>query len=45
MYSREVGFLELFYDLVYIVLIGRVAHHLATHVGWRGTGDLAVVSD
>jgi low temperature requirement protein LtrA len=24
--TREVSFLELFYDLVYVVVIGRVAH-------------------
>jgi hypothetical protein len=28
-YTREVSFLELFYDLVYVVVIGRAAHHLA----------------
>ncbi|MET0148447.1 MAG: low temperature requirement protein A, partial [Acidimicrobiales bacterium] len=43
MYAREVSFLELFYDLVYVVLIGRAAHHLAEHVDWRGVGDFVVV--
>ena len=42
-YTREVSFLELFYDLVYVVLIGRAAHHLAEHVDWRGVGDFVVV--
>jgi low temperature requirement protein LtrA len=42
-YTREVSFLELFYDLVYVVLIGRAAHHLAAHVDWRGVRDFAVV--
>jgi low temperature requirement protein LtrA len=42
-YTREVSFLELFYDLVYVVLIGRAAHHLAEHVDWRGVRDFAVV--
>jgi low temperature requirement protein LtrA len=42
-YTREVGFLELFYDLVYVVLIARLAHHLAAHVDWRGVGEFAVV--
>jgi len=27
-YTREVSFLELFYDLVYVVLIAQVSHHL-----------------
>lgn len=42
-YSREVSFLELFYDLVYVVLIARVAHHLAEHVDWAGVRDFAIV--
>ncbi len=39
MYTREVSFLELFYDLVYVVVIGRVAHHLAEHLDWLGVRD------
>jgi low temperature requirement protein LtrA len=42
-YSREVSFLELFYDLVYVVVIGQSAHHLAEHVDWEGLRDFAVV--
>lgn len=42
-YSREVSFLELFYDLVYVVVIGQAAHHLAEHVSWEGVGDFAIV--
>jgi low temperature requirement protein LtrA len=42
-YTREVSFLELFYDLVYVVLIDRATHHLALHVDWRTTGDFALV--
>ncbi len=42
-YTREVSFLELFYDLVYVVLIGRATHHLAAHVDWGSIGDFAVV--
>lgn len=42
-YTREVSFLELFYDLVYVVLIAQVAHHLATHGGWRGVWEFVVV--
>lgn len=42
-YTREVSFLELFYDLVYVVVIGRAAHHLAEHVDWTGVADFAVL--
>lgn len=33
---RKVTFLELFYDLVYVVLVSQVAHHLANHVDLVG---------
>ena len=42
-HTREVSFLELFYDLVYVVLIAEVSHHLATHIGWAGLWDFIVV--
>jgi low temperature requirement protein LtrA len=42
-YSREVSFLELFYDLVYVVVIGQAAHHLAEHVDWEGVRDFIIV--
>ncbi|MGB8361497.1 MAG: low temperature requirement protein A, partial [Acidimicrobiia bacterium] len=41
--DRTVSFLELFYDLVYVVVIGRAAHHLAGDVSWRGVGEFAVL--
>jgi low temperature requirement protein LtrA len=41
--EREVSFLELFYDLVYVVLIGRATHHLAGHITGRGIVEFAVV--
>jgi low temperature requirement protein LtrA len=41
--DRTVSFLELFYDLVFVVLIARAAHTLAHHVTWRGVFDFAVV--
>ena len=34
--DRSVSFLELFYDLVSVVVIARAAHTLAEHVLWRG---------
>jgi len=42
-YTREVSFLELFYDLVYVVLIAQVSHHLAEHLGWEGILDFAIL--
>ncbi len=37
------SFLELFYDLVYVVLVGRTAHTLAHHVSWSGFTDFIVI--
>ena len=41
--DRTVSFLELFYDLVYVVVIARATHHLAEHITWRGIGEFAVI--
>jgi low temperature requirement protein LtrA len=41
--DRQVGVLELFYDLVYVAVIGQAAHHLAEHVSARGLAEFAVV--
>ena len=41
-YTREVSFLELFYDLVYVVVIGRASHHLAENVDWLGVRDFVL---
>ena len=41
--DRTVSFLELFYDLVYVAVIGQAAHHLAEHVSGRGLAEFAVV--
>ncbi len=41
--DRTVSFLELFYDLTYVVVIARAAHHLSEHVSWRGAAEFAVV--
>ena len=41
--DRAVSFLELFYDLVYVVLIRQIAHTLAEDVSWSGVLDFAVV--
>ena len=31
-------FLELFFDLVFVVIIAQLAHHLAEHPSWEGVG-------
>jgi low temperature requirement protein LtrA len=41
--DRQVSNLELFYDLVYVAVIGQAAHHLAEHVTVRGLASFAVV--
>ena len=41
--DRTVSFLELFYDLVFVVLIGELAHTLAEDVSWPGVLDFVVV--
>jgi low temperature requirement protein LtrA len=43
MADRQVSFLELFYDLVYVAVIGQASHHLAEHVSARGLAEFAVV--
>ena len=41
--DRTVSSLELFYDLVYVVLVAQIAHTLAEDVSWSGVLDFAVV--
>lgn len=41
--DRRVSNLELFYDLVYVVVIAQTAHHLAQHVTWAGAAQFVVV--
>jgi low temperature requirement protein LtrA len=41
--DRQVSNLELFYDLVYVAVIGQAAHHLAEHVTVRGLAEFTVV--
>lgn len=40
---REVSFLELFYDLVYVVVISQAAGHFSGDVSWSGAARFAVV--
>ncbi|MDE0449756.1 MAG: low temperature requirement protein A [Spirochaetaceae bacterium] len=35
--------MELFYDLVYVVLIAAAAHRLAHHMSWGSVGEFIVV--
>jgi low temperature requirement protein LtrA len=41
--ERSVTFLELFYDLVYVVLVAEIAHALSTHVDWEGVISFAAM--
>ncbi|MFI1093549.1 low temperature requirement protein A [Streptomyces sp. NPDC020917] len=41
--ERVVGPLELFYDLVTVVLVAQAAHHLSARLDWRGVGQYAAV--
>jgi low temperature requirement protein LtrA len=36
--DRRVSFLELFFDLVFVVVISQLAHRLAEHPSWSGAG-------
>lgn len=38
---RQVTFLELFYDLVYVALIAQLSHSLSSHIGWAALGSFA----
>ena len=41
--ERTVTFLELFYDLVYVVVIAEISHGLAVHVGLQGFVEFALL--
>jgi low temperature requirement protein LtrA len=41
--DRSVSFLELFYDLVYVVVVAQAAHALAHNVSWRGVVDFTAI--
>jgi low temperature requirement protein LtrA len=38
---RQVSFLELFYDLVYVALVAELSHALSSHIGWAAVGRFA----
>jgi len=41
--DRRVTFLELFFDLVFVVVIAQLAHRLAEHPSWSGVGWFALL--
>jgi low temperature requirement protein LtrA len=41
--DRRVSFLELFYDLVYVAVIGQASHQLAGDISVRGVVEFAIV--
>ena len=41
--TRRVTWLELFYDLVFVVVISRLAHHLGAHPDWGGVRDFVTL--
>ncbi len=41
--DRTVSFLELFYDLIFVVVIARATHHLAAHLDWEGVYHFSVI--
>jgi low temperature requirement protein LtrA len=43
LHERSVSYVELFYDLVFVVVVARAAHALAHDVTWDGVGVFAVV--
>jgi low temperature requirement protein LtrA len=40
---REVSPLELFFDLVFVLAIGQLTHHLLAHLTWRGGAETTVL--
>jgi len=40
--SRQVSPLELFFDLVFVLAVGQLTHHLIEHLTWRGAAETAV---
>src|ERR1700730_5372995 len=41
--DRRVSFLEVFYDLAYVAVIGQASHRLAEHITVRGAVEFAVI--
>src|ERR1700694_1665915 len=43
LFDRRVSFLEVFYDLVYVAVIGQASHQLAEHISVRGAVEFAII--
>src|ERR1700730_6431090 len=41
--DRRVSFLEVFYDLAYVAVIGQASHQLAQHITVRGAAEFAII--
>jgi low temperature requirement protein LtrA len=41
--KREVSPLELFFDLVFVLAIGQLTHHLLAHLTWRGAAETVIM--
>jgi len=39
--ERKISWLELFYDLVYVIAISRITNHLSSHISQRGFVEYA----
>src|SRR3981081_368228 len=43
LFDRRVSFLEVFYDLAYVAVIGQASHQLAQHITLRGAVEFAII--
>jgi low temperature requirement protein LtrA len=41
--KREVTYLELFFDLVFVFAVSQLSHHLLTHLSWHGAAETLVM--
>lgn len=41
--EHEVTSLELFFDLIFVFALSQLAHHLLTHLSWRGAAETLVM--
>jgi Bacterial low temperature requirement A protein (LtrA)/Anti-sigma-K factor rskA len=43
LFDRRVSFLEVFYDLAYVAVIGQASHQLAANISVRGVVEFAII--
>jgi low temperature requirement protein LtrA len=41
--NRHATWLELFYDLIFVVAVAQLGHELGAHLDWRGVGVFALL--